>query len=196
MRARPWWVNESAREALPSRPLLVSNGRMPKLTIRSDSGESISHDLVEETHTIGRAPENSIRLEDTSVSGRHAEIVLVAENCYLKDLGSTNGTLVNGQPVTEVQLRPGDRIRFGKVDASFERDVASSDQPLPQLAGTDARPAELSARPADFANASPFPTRKTKRDPARSAVFAAVALAFVAFLASLVALALMKAPGL
>jgi pSer/pThr/pTyr-binding forkhead associated (FHA) protein len=169
---------------------------MPKLTIRSESGESISHDLVEETHTVGRAPENSIRLEDTSVSGRHAELVLVAENCYLKDLGSTNGTQVNGQPVTEVQLRAGDRIRFGKVDASFECDVISSAQPLPQLTETEARPAELSARPADFANASPFPTRKTKRDRARTAVFAAVAVAFVAFLASIIALALMKAPGL
>src|SRR3954447_5308808 len=104
---------------------------MPKLTIRLDSGESVSHDLVEETYTIGRAPENSIRLEDTSVSGRHAEVVLVGDNCYLKDLGSTNGTLVNGHPVTEVQLRTGDRIRFGKVDAVFEGEIVSAAQPLP-----------------------------------------------------------------
>ncbi len=42
---------------------------MPKLVIRSEIGELISHDLVEETYTIGRAPENSIRLEDNSVFG-------------------------------------------------------------------------------------------------------------------------------
>jgi predicted component of type VI protein secretion system len=168
---------------------------MPKLTFRSETGESVSHDLVEETYTIGRSPENSIPLQDTSVSGRHAELVVVAENCYLKDLGSTNGTVVNGQPITEVQLRTGDRIRFGKVEACYECEVLSAAQPLPRLAETEARPADLSARPADFANASPFPSRKTKKDPARTAVFAAVAVAFAALLASLIALAVMKPPG-
>ena len=168
---------------------------MPKLTIRSDTGETVSHDLVEETYTIGRSPENSIRLDDNSVSSRHAELVLVTENCYLKDLGSTNGTLVNGQPAKEVQLRAGDRIRFGKVEASFECEVASAAQPLPRPEETEARPAELSARPADFANASPFQSRKTKKDPARTAVFAAAAVAFLAFLVSLIALALMKPPS-
>jgi len=168
---------------------------MPKLIVRSEAGETLSHDLVEESYTIGRGPENSIRLDDISVSGNHAEIVVVAENCYLKDRGSTNGTLVNGQKVTEVQLRAGDRIRFGKVDASFEAEAASTVQPPPRLAETAAQPAELSARPADFANASPFPGRKTKKDPARTAVFAAAAVAFAAFLVSLIFLALMKAPS-
>jgi pSer/pThr/pTyr-binding forkhead associated (FHA) protein len=168
---------------------------MPRLTIRSETGESVSHDLVEETCTIGRSPENSIRLDDTSVSGRHAEIAMMAETCHLKDLGSTNGTLVNGQPATQVQLRAGDRIRFGKVEACFEYEVASAAQPLPRLEEAEARPAESSARPADFANASPFQSRKVKRDPARTAVFAAAAVAFLAFLVSLIALVLMKPPS-
>ena len=168
---------------------------MPKLTIRTETGESVSHDLVEETYTIGRAPENSIRLEDNSVSGRHAELIVVSEGCYLKDLGSTNGTLVNGQAVTGVQLRAGDRIRFGKVEASFECASASAAELSPHLEEVAARPAEESARPADFANASPFQTRKTKKDPTRAAVFAAVALAVLAFFASMIALALMRAPG-
>ena len=167
---------------------------MPKLTIRSETGESMAHDLVEETYTIGRSPENSIRLDDGSVSSRHAEIVLVAENCYLKDLGSTNGTVVNGQSVKEAQLRAGDKIRFGKVEACFECEAVSAAQPLPRLEESEARPAELSARPADFANASPFQSRKTKKDPARTAVFAAAAVAFAAFVASMIALALMRAP--
>jgi pSer/pThr/pTyr-binding forkhead associated (FHA) protein len=168
---------------------------MPKLTIRSESGGSVSHDLVEETYRIGRSPENSIRLDDTSVSGRHAEIVMMAETCYLKDLGSTNGTLVNGQPATQVRLRAGDRIRFGKVEADFEHEVVSAAQPLPRPEEAEARPAESSARPAHFANASPFQTRKVKKDPARTAVFAAAALAVLAFLVSLVALVLIKPPS-
>ena len=169
---------------------------MPKLTIRSETGEPTSHDLVEETYTIGRSPENSIRLDDVSVSGRHAELALISENCYLKDLGSTNGTLVNNQPVTDVQLRAGDRIRFGKVEASFECDVAGGAQPLPRLEEVEARPAELSTRPADFTNASPFPSRKRAKDPARTGILAAVALAFVAFLVSMIALLLMRPPAL
>ena len=169
---------------------------MPKLTIRSETGESISHDLVEETYTLGRSPENSIRLADTSVSGRHAQLVLVAENCYLKDLGSTNGTIVNGQPITETQLRAGDRIRFGKVDAVFESErVPAAAQPLPRLETVEARPAELSARPADFANASPFQSRKIKKDPARLAALGAAAVAFLAFLVSMIALFLMRPPS-
>ncbi|HEV2806020.1 MAG TPA: hypothetical protein VGW57_13945 [Chthoniobacterales bacterium] len=55
--------------------------------------------------------------------------------------------------------------------------------------------AERSARPADFAKASPFPGRKTKKNPARTAVFAAVAVAFAALLAAMIALAAMKAPA-
>lgn len=168
---------------------------MPKLVIRSETGESSSHDLVEETYTIGRAPENSIRLEDPSVSGRHAELVLVDQNCYLKDLGSTNGTLVNGQPVSEVQLRAGDRIRFGKVEGCFECETLSASQPLPRLEETEARPADLSARPADFANASPFQMKKGKKDPIQTAVYAAAALALLAFVASMLALVMMKPPA-
>jgi pSer/pThr/pTyr-binding forkhead associated (FHA) protein len=167
---------------------------MPKLTIRSETG-STSHDLVEETYTIGRSPENAIRLDDSSVSGRHAEIVVVTESCYLKDLGSTNGTLVNDKPAADVQLRAGDRIRFGRVEAVFEGETASAAQPLPRLEEVGARPAELSTRPADFANASPFQIRKTKKDPVRTAVFAAAAVALLAFVMSLIALCLMKPPS-
>jgi len=169
---------------------------MPRLTMRLDSGEKISHDLVDETISIGRSPENSICLEDPSVSSRHAELMMMGENCYLKDLDSTNGTLVNGEPVKSVQLRAGDRVRFGKVEAYYECDAPGAAQPLPHLETAEARPAELSAKPADFANASPFPNRKKDKDPARTAILAAVAVAALAFLGSMIALLMMQAPVL
>lgn len=59
----------------------------------------------------------------------------------------------------------------------------------------EADPAESSARPAEFANASPFESGKQRRDPGRSSVNAAVLVALLAFLTSMIALALMKAPG-
>jgi predicted component of type VI protein secretion system len=164
------------------------------MTIRSDSGEQVSHDLVDETVTIGRSPENSIHLEDVSVSGRHAELNLVGENFHLKDLNSTNGTLVNGEPITSVQLRGGDRIRFGKVEASYESDATGAAQPLPHLEEVAARPADLSSKPADFANASPFPNRKKGKDPTRTAILAAGAIAFAVFVGSMIAVFLLRAP--
>lgn len=169
---------------------------MARLSITLPDSTPAVHDLTEELTTIGRAPENSIRLDEPSVSGRHAELTLAGEICHLKDLESTNGTLVNGKPVTTVQLRSGDRIRFGKIEACYECDVAAGAQPLPHPEEVEARPAELSARPADFANASPFPSRKKTKDPARSAILAAVAVAFLAFLVSMIVLLLMQPPVL
>jgi predicted component of type VI protein secretion system len=144
--------------------------------------------------TIGRAPENSIYLDDISVSSRHAELMMAGDVCQLRDLDSTNGTLVNGEPITQVQLRGGDRIRFGKVDACYECDDAGDAQPLPQWEEVQARPAELSARPADFANASPFASARKEKDPTRRLVFAAALLALLAFLGSMIAVLMMRAP--
>lgn len=167
---------------------------MPRLTIRSESGEKTSHDLVEESVTIGRSPENSICLDDISVSNRHAELIMAGDVCQLRDLDSTNGTLVNGEPITQVQLRAGDRIRFGKVDAYYEADAAGDAQPLPQSEEIQARPAELSARPVDFANASPFASARKEKDPTRRLVFAAALAALIAFAASMIAVLMMRAP--
>lgn len=162
---------------------------MPKLIIGATA-----HELTEELITVGRAPDNVVVLDDPSVSGRHAEIRLVGETYHLKDVGSTNGTRVNGIPSTETALRFGDRIRFGGVDARYESDTRGS-EPLPQLEEIAAKPAESSVAPVDFANASPFPRRKHQKDPVRSAVLAVAALAFLAFLGSMIAVLAMHAPS-
>ena len=129
-----------------------------------------------------------MQLEDPSVSGRHAQLEQVGEDCHLTDLNSTNGTRVNGELITTVTLRVGDRIRFGKVEACYECEVPAEAQPLPALQQVEARPAEVSARPVDFANASPFPRRRSEKDPVRLAAFAAAGLALLAFIASMLAL--------
>ncbi len=166
---------------------------MPKLVVAGPGG-NISHELSEETTTIGRAPDNAIHIDDVSVSSRHAELRVTDESCALKDLDSTNGTRVNGAAITTAQLRAGDKIRYGKVEACYQCEITGSAQPLPQSAEVDARPAEQSVRPADFANASPFPNRKKEKDSQRTSVLAAAAVAFVAFLVSMIALAAMHAP--
>ncbi len=169
---------------------------MSKLVLSPSGANPITHELTDELITIGRAGENVIQIDDPSVSGRHAQLNQVGETFHLQDLDSTNGTRVNGEAVSSVALRVGDRIQFGKVEASFECDVASDAQPVPILPHVSAKPAEVSALPADFANASPFPKRKSERDPLRTAIFALAALAILAFVGSLLALAQMQPPAI
>jgi pSer/pThr/pTyr-binding forkhead associated (FHA) protein len=167
---------------------------MPKLSVTTEGSGKVTHELTDELITIGRAPENVIVIDDFSVSGRHAQLQLVGETYHLKDLGSTNGTRVNGQTIDEAQVRVGDRLRFGKVEGRFESDVSGGTQLLPQIAEIESKPAESSARPQDFANASPFRERRKEKDPARTAMFAAAALALVIFLGSMIAVLFMHVP--
>lgn len=69
--------------------------------------------------TIGRGAHNALVLRDTEVSSRHAEIVASAEGFVLRDLGSANGTRVNGAPVTEARLRIGDIVVVGSTRLTF-----------------------------------------------------------------------------
>ena len=163
---------------------------MPKLII-----SGTAHELVEDLIAIGRAPDNTIVINDSSVSTRHAQLQLTGETYHLKDLGSTNGTRVNGIPVKETALRFDDRIRFGAAEARYEADTTGS-EPLPQLEEVEATPAELSAVPADFANASPFPRQKEQKDPIRTAILAGSGIALLVFLGSMIAVLMMHAPSL
>ncbi len=67
--------------------------------------------------TIGRRPDQDIVLDDPGVSRAHARIEIVAGSAAIIDLGSTNGTFINGRPSgsTRVSLRPGDRVQVGTV---------------------------------------------------------------------------------
>src|SRR4051794_13567373 len=163
---------------------------MPKLVIAG-----ITHELVDVLITIGRAPDNAIVLDDPSVSSRHAKLELSGDTYRLKDLESTNGTRVNGIPITETALRFDDRIRFGGVDGRFEPDTRGS-QPLPPVEQIEAKGAQSSAAPVDFENASPFPRKTKDRDPVRKAVLIAAAVAGLAFIGSMVAVLAMHAPVL
>ncbi|MBA2585681.1 MAG: FHA domain-containing protein, partial [Chthoniobacterales bacterium] len=87
-----------------------------------------THELAEDLITIGRSPENLVQIDDQSVSGRHAELRLVSGTYHLKDLGSMNGTRINGAPLMDATLRGGERIRFGGIDARYETDTPSAAQ--------------------------------------------------------------------
>ncbi|HXA08603.1 MAG TPA: FHA domain-containing protein [Chthoniobacterales bacterium] len=160
---------------------------MPKLSILLEHARAL-HELTENQITIGHGPDNMIQIDDPSVSSRHARLLLTDGRYQLEDLGSTNGTRVNSELVTDTFLRIGDRIRFGKVEARYESDATGEAQPLTDADEIEPRPAETSARPADFANASPFPYRQKEKDTVATAILAAAALAILAFLLSMLGL--------
>lgn len=167
---------------------------MPKIILTTESQGKLSCELTETLITIGRAPDNVIVIDDPSVSNRHAQLELSGELYRLKDLDSTNGTRVNGRPITETVLRFDDRIRFGGVEARFEPDAHGS-QPLPALKQIEAKPAETSAAPADFANTSPFPRRSKDRDRVRSGIVALAAVAILIFAGSMIAVLTIRPPN-
>jgi pSer/pThr/pTyr-binding forkhead associated (FHA) protein len=132
---------------------------MPKLKIILPDHQEHIHEVHEDLVTIGRLPDNSLPLEDASVSSHHAQLKHEGGEYKLVDLDSTNGTFVNDQQITTVTLRNGDAIRFGKIETVFfAQEVASADkQPLPSAGATDVTLGTASARPANFSSASPFP---------------------------------------
>ena len=166
---------------------------MPKLILATEAQGKVAYEFAESSISIGRAPDNMIVIDDPSVSSRHALLELSGDTYRLKDLDSTNGTKVNGVPITDTVLRFDDRIRFGAIDARYEPDVRGS-EPLPELETIEAQPAESSAAPTGFGNASPFRQRSTSRDPAQLVVFGIAALAALAFVGSMIAVLLMRSP--
>ncbi|MGQ0573556.1 MAG: FhaA domain-containing protein [Pseudonocardia sp.] len=88
-------------------------------SISLDDGSGRSFALTEGNHVIGRGQDSSFRLPDTGVSRRHVEISWDGQSATLSDLGSTNGTTVNGNPVQTWQLSDGDVIRVGHSSLVF-----------------------------------------------------------------------------
>jgi pSer/pThr/pTyr-binding forkhead associated (FHA) protein len=70
---------------------------------------------------VGRSSESNIRLGDGLASRRHAQIDRQEPGFIVTDLGSTNGTFVNGQPVRRQLLRDGDELRMGETRLRFHR---------------------------------------------------------------------------
>jgi len=162
---------------------------MPKLQIVRPDGTQTDHELTEEILTIGRAPDNVFPIDDASVSSHHAQISKSSGVYLLKDLGSTNGTQVNGtelQRETDYTLTPGDKILFGHVESVFDPEhAAEGPQELPETETRSVAPASKSIKPSNFMNASPFQKTAAKKDTAGMAI---LFLGIIAILAALVVL--------
>jgi pSer/pThr/pTyr-binding forkhead associated (FHA) protein len=76
--------------------------------------------------TIGRLPDNAVIIDNPAVSGHHARVYLEGHHVVLEDLRSTNGTFVNGRPITRQVLQHGDEVLVGKHQLVFDRTAAET----------------------------------------------------------------------
>lgn len=92
---------------------------MAKLILSMDGVVLKEYALMKERTSVGRKPDNDIQIDNLAVSGDHAVIVTILNDSFLEDLDSTNGTLVNGQPVKKHFLQNNDIIELGKYRLKY-----------------------------------------------------------------------------
>ncbi|HXF47582.1 MAG TPA: FHA domain-containing protein [Burkholderiaceae bacterium] len=100
---------------------------MPRLVLSLDGVVLREVNLAKERTTIGRRSHNDLVIDNLAVSGEHAVVFTTGSDVYLEDLGSTNGTTVNGQPVKKHLLQSGDVIEIGKYRLKFLADGAGNE---------------------------------------------------------------------
>jgi len=92
---------------------------MPKLILTLDGAVIREYSIDKDSISIGRKHGNDIQLNDLTVSGRHSLITKVGNNIFLDDLGSTNGSLLNGARVAKSKLQHSDVIQVGNYQFTF-----------------------------------------------------------------------------
>jgi hypothetical protein len=105
--------------AFSGKPRLLVSGPEPG----SDGNTQRTYELTEPLTILGRGTDCDLRLVDPGVSRHHAELrVEDGDEVVLVDLGSTNGTFVNGQPVRRITLTDGTKVTLGRTTLVFRRD--------------------------------------------------------------------------
>jgi pSer/pThr/pTyr-binding forkhead associated (FHA) protein len=100
-------------------PVVSGSGRQAELTIETGPDAGHSHRAGDNALRLGRSPDNDIILRDPATSGHHARVERRGDEFWIVDLGSTNGTLVNGEPIQEKELNHGDRVTIGQNAVQF-----------------------------------------------------------------------------
>ena len=102
---------------------------MARLILSLDGTVLAEYNMNKERYTIGRLPDNDIRIDNPAVSGHHSLIINIHNDSFLEDLNSTNGTYVNGKLIKKHALQHGDVITAGHHQLRFvEDDEAQQDE--------------------------------------------------------------------
>src|SRR5512134_1947647 len=97
---------------------------MARLVLSIDNQVLAEYNMNKERYTIGRLPDNDIRIDNSAVSGHHSLIINILNDSFLEDLNSTNGTYVNGKLIKKHALQHGDVVTVGHHQLRFVEDQA------------------------------------------------------------------------
>jgi len=100
---------------------------MAKLVLSLNGVVQGEYPLNKERISVGRKPDNDIQVDNLAVSGKHALIITILDDSFLEDLGSTNGTYVNGKLIKKHALRDGDVVGVGKHELKYVNEHATVD---------------------------------------------------------------------
>jgi pSer/pThr/pTyr-binding forkhead associated (FHA) protein len=170
---------------------------MASIKFTLQDGTVVSHELAEDLVTLGRVPGNTVELPDNSVSSRHAHLTRLDGEYVFRDLGSTNGSQVNGAaaaPEEDYPLALGDTITLGSVVGVYGAEQPSDSRTV-EASPISAVAASSSSKPANFSNASPFPVQKSRKDPLGMAMIVLSILSVLAAGFALVQVFAMQAPA-
>ena len=92
---------------------------MARLILSLDNQVLAEYNMSKERYTIGRLPDNDVRIDNPAVSGHHSLIINILNDSFLEDLNSTNGTYVNGKLIKKHALQNGDVITIGHHQMRF-----------------------------------------------------------------------------
>jgi pSer/pThr/pTyr-binding forkhead associated (FHA) protein len=92
---------------------------MARLILSLDNQVLAEYNMSKERYTIGRLPDNDVRIDNPAVSGHHSLIINILNDSFLEDLNSTNGTYVNGKLIKKHALQHGDVITIGHHQLRF-----------------------------------------------------------------------------
>src|SRR5438128_12415224 len=99
---------------------------MAKLILSVDGQVLKEFNLSKERTLIGRKPHNDIQIDNLAVSGEHAAIITILNDSFIEDLGSTNGTMVNGKPIKKHFLQNNDVVEIGKHKLKYFNDAPTA----------------------------------------------------------------------
>jgi len=101
---------------------------MARLILSLDSQVLAEYNMSKERYTIGRLPDNDVRIDNPAVSGHHSLIINILNDSFLEDLNSTNGTYVNGKLIKKHALQNGDVITIGHHQLRFSDEPANDSE--------------------------------------------------------------------
>jgi len=101
---------------------------MARLVLSLDGQVMAEYNMNKERYTVGRLPDNDIRIDNAAVSGHHSLIINILNDSFLEDLNSTNGTYVNGKLIKKHALQHGDVITVGHHQLRFVEDDEAQDE--------------------------------------------------------------------